>query len=50
MLKRIPSGWTDVSKERVKFVVQAAIGQKQMANLCREFGISRPTGYRWRRR
>ena len=41
---------TDVSAERVKFVVRAASGQERMAALCREFGISRPTGYRWRRR
>src|SRR5271154_1324559 len=41
---------TDVSAERVKFVVRAASGRERMATLCREFGISRPTGYRWRRR
>lgn len=41
---------TDVHEERVKFVVRAASGKETMAALCREFGISRPTGYRWRRR
>lgn len=41
---------TDVSEQRVKFVVRAASGKERMSELCREFGISRPTGYRWRRR
>lgn len=40
----------DVSEQRIKFVVRAASGKEPMATLCREFGISRPTGYRWRRR
>jgi transposase InsO family protein len=41
---------TDVSEQRVKFVVRAVSGKEHMTELCREFGISRPTGYRWRRR
>ena len=41
---------TDVSEQRVQFVVRATSGKERMAALCREFGISRPTGYRWRRR
>ncbi len=41
---------TDVSEQRIRFVVRAASGKESMAALCREFGISRPTGYRWRRR
>jgi len=41
---------TDVREQRVKFVVRAVSGKEHMAELCREFGISRPTGYRWRRR
>lgn len=41
---------TDVSEQRIKFVVRAVSGKERMAALCREFGISRPTGYRWRRR
>jgi transposase InsO family protein len=40
----------DVSEERLKFVVRAASGKEPLAALCREFGISRPTGYRWRKR
>jgi len=46
----MPWARTDVSEERVKFVVRAVSGKETMAGLCREFGISRPTGYRWRRR
>lgn len=46
----MPWARTDVREERVKFVVRAASGRERMAVLCREFGISRPTGYRWRRR
>jgi transposase InsO family protein len=41
---------TDVGEQRVKFVVRAVSGKECMTELCREFGISRPTGYRWRRR
>jgi transposase InsO family protein len=41
---------TDVSEERMKFVVRAASGRERLAVLCQEFGISRPTGYRWRKR
>lgn len=46
----MPWARTDVGSERVKFVVRAASGRERMTALCREFGISRPTGYRWRRR
>jgi transposase InsO family protein len=46
----MPWARTDVSEQRVKFVIRAASGKERMAALCREFGISRPTGYRWRRR
>src|SRR5260370_363821 len=41
---------TDMSEQRVKFVARAASGKERMATLCQEFGVSRPTGYRWRRR
>jgi transposase InsO family protein len=46
----MPWARTDVGEQRVKFVVRAASGKECMATLCREFGISRPTGYRWWRR
>jgi transposase InsO family protein len=41
---------TDVSEQRLKFVVRAVSGKERMSALCQEFGVSRPTGYRWRRR
>ena len=40
----------DVDEQRMQFVIRAASGQERLAALCREFGISRPTGYLWRRR
>jgi transposase InsO family protein len=46
----MPWARTDVGEQRVKFVVRAVSGKERMAALCQEFGISRPTGYRWRRR
>lgn len=44
--------WTrmEVSEQRVRFVTRAVSRKEGMTELCREFGISRPTGYRWRRR
>lgn len=41
---------TDMGEQRVKFVVRAASGKERMSALCQEFGVSRPTGYRWWRR
>ena len=45
-------GWkaTNVNEQRMQFVIRAVGGQERMSALCREFGISRPTGYLWRRR
>jgi transposase InsO family protein len=40
----------DVQEQRMRFVVRAASGNEPMCALCSEFGISRPTGYRWLRR
>lgn len=44
--------WKDVrlDEQRLRFVLRASAGQEEMAGLCREFGISRPTGYRWLKR
>jgi putative transposase len=47
---------TDVMKERSKFVLEwerrwrAGDGRVNVAELCREFGVSRDTGHRWIRR
>jgi transposase InsO family protein len=40
-------GTKDVSERRVQFVVRASSGKEEMKALCREFQISRPTGYTW---
>ena len=39
-----------VDEQRMQFVARAVSGKEGMAALCREFGVSRPTGYLWRRR
>lgn len=41
---------TNVEEQRLQFAVRAVSGKEPMAALCREFGISRPTGYLWRGR
>ena len=40
----------DVKEQRVRFVVRAIQGESYFQDLCKEFGISRPTGYEWLRR
>ena len=37
----------DVMKERARFVARALAPDRNMSELCRQFGISRPTGYQW---
>ncbi len=39
-----------VEEQRGEFVKKAAMHEKSFSALCREFGISRPTGYKWLRR
>lgn len=46
----MPWRTTGVSEQRVQFVIRAQGRREALAQLCREFGISRPTGYRWLRR
>jgi putative transposase len=45
-------GWkaTCAMEERMKFIQAAGSGEDTMAELCREYGISRKTGYKWRER
>lgn len=38
---------TDIMEERIRFVIRAESQQTDFSSLCREFGISRTTGYRW---
>ena len=40
----------DVKQQRIEFVVAVNRKQNSLSRLCQEFGISRPTGYRWWRR
>lgn len=41
---------TDVVNLRTEFVLRLREGGTSMAELCREFGISRKTGYKWKAR
>jgi transposase InsO family protein len=41
---------TCVMDEKVRFIAAVAAGTERMAEVCRQFGISRKTGYKWRRR
>jgi transposase InsO family protein len=38
---------SSVMDERIKFVIRASLEGVNFSALCRSFGISRPTGYRW---
>jgi transposase-like protein len=40
----------EVQDQRVRFVIAASRGGQSMSELCREFDITRPTGYQWLRR
>lgn len=46
----MPWNEVDVQEQRMRFVMRAFGRKEHMSVLCREFGISRPTGYRWLRR
>jgi transposase-like protein len=39
-----------VVEERLRFVVTASRREQPFAELCREFGVSRQTGYTWLKR
>ena len=41
---------TDVMDQKIRFVARAVVPEANMSALCREFGISRPTGYYWLKR
>ena len=43
-------GMKEIGEQRARFVVAASRREKPLAQLCREFEISRPTGYLWLRR
>ena len=37
----------DVMEQRIEFVVRVLRKERKMGELCKEYGISRTTGYRW---
>jgi len=43
----MPFKQMQVREQRVEFVVRALRCGEPLSQLCREFGISRPTGYKW---
>src|SRR5262245_12917951 len=43
-------GVKDVKGQRISFVLRALSKKENFSKLCREFQISRPTGYKWLRR
>ena len=46
----MPFKQMEILEQRVEFVVRALGGREPFCLLCREFGISRPTGYLWLKR
>ena len=44
---RMPWRTESVMDQRVEFVLRAKEGEESVAGLCRDYGISRPTGYLW---
>lgn len=47
---RMPWRTTDIMEQRIRFVVRASAAGRNLSALCREFEVSRPTGYRWLQR
>ena len=43
----MPWATTSVTEQRIRFVIRASQDSVNMSALCREFGVSRPTGYLW---
>lgn len=43
-------GKVDVDEQRMRFVIAASRKEKPLRQLCQEFDISPPTGYKWRDR
>ena len=43
--------WQETSREmeRMKFIVALESGEEDFSAVCRRFGISRQTGYTWKR-
>ena len=45
--QRMAWGKVDVDEQRMRFVIAVSRGEKRFGELCKEFDISRPTGYQW---
>ena len=43
----MPWKMTFPEDQRVQFIVEAIYGESSIADLCRSFGVSRKTGYKW---
>jgi transposase InsO family protein len=43
----MPWQTTNVMEKRIEFVIRASLADVNLSALCREFKISRPTGYKW---
>lgn len=39
--------WTNTVEQRYQFVCECLRGTRSMAAICRQYGISRPVGYKW---
>jgi transposase InsO family protein len=49
-VQAMPWTETDVMDQRTEFVLRAMKGVEDFSELCREYGISRKTGYKWQSR
>jgi transposase InsO family protein len=47
MEERMPWKETVAMKERYAFIARQSLGKFKVAELCRDFGVSRKTGYKW---
>jgi transposase-like protein len=41
---------TEVVDQRTEFVLRVLRGGERFGDICREYGISRKTGYKWKER
>ena len=46
----MPFRQSSIMDERIGFVIEAIRGNRAFSSVCRDYGISRPTGYMWLRR
>ena len=46
----MPWSETDVMDQRTEFVLRVLRNAERFGDVCREFGISRKTGYKWKER